>query len=150
MCAWSELKGACRQTSDAAFLCLPGALELLPVGASSCFVHLHLHNMDCSCSEPKACILFACLAQVEGSVKIWWALMGTETLATEASTSLADPTEYQWDQNKHEAKHKDEYMQVLQDKVGCRRLFLDVFQGSRVGFRPRHIIVSGACNIHQI
>lgn len=39
-------------------------------------------------------------------------------MSEEASAIIEDPTEYQWDDNKHEAKHKQEYMDHLQGQVG--------------------------------
>ncbi len=61
--------------------------------------------------------LFTCDAQVEGSLKIWWSIKGQEALSDEASTVIGDATEYTRDSNKHEAKHKEDYMQILQDQV---------------------------------
>ncbi|KIZ02752.1 hypothetical protein MNEG_5209 [Monoraphidium neglectum] len=57
------------------------------------------------------------LVQVEGSLKIWWAIAGEDDLGAEAITNLTDPTEHQWGENKLEAKQTEEYMQMLKDKA---------------------------------
>jgi hypothetical protein len=64
---------------------------------------------------------FALILQVEGALHIFWAIEGLDDdLSVD---SLDDATEYQWDSNKHEAKHKEEYMQVFHAQV-CSMVYL--------------------------
>jgi hypothetical protein len=138
-------------------LCLPKGTtfsDLLPTGASLIMLRANapeqnglqlqgIHRVDS---------LLADFPQVEGSLKIWWAIAGEDDLGAEAITNLTDPTEHQWGENKLEAKQTEEYMQMLKDKVGRRRSPAGCFQGDYallVSDRGKQLI-SDAFNIHKL
>eukprot|EP00879_Flechtneria_rotunda_P017026 GHRR01017827.1.p1 GENE.GHRR01017827.1~~GHRR01017827.1.p1 ORF type:complete len:133 (+),score=23.60 GHRR01017827.1:521-919(+) len=77
--------------------------------------HLQLRAM--SDTRHASSITPADFSQVEGSLKIWWSTKGLDTLSDAASAVIEDDEQYQWDQNKHEARQKAEYMLTLQNGV---------------------------------
>jgi hypothetical protein len=51
------------------------------------------------------------------ALKIVFVQKGLENISETASQVLQDLTEFTWEQNKHEAMHKPEYIKFFQDRV---------------------------------
>lgn len=57
------------------------------------------------------------LDKVEAALEICFVPVEDGSIDPETSIALGDDTEFQWDENKHEAKHRDEYIEAMQSKV---------------------------------
>lgn len=54
---------------------------------------------------------------VISALKIVFVQKGLENISDTASQVLQDLTEFSWEENKHEARHKPEYIKFFQDRV---------------------------------
>jgi hypothetical protein len=57
------------------------------------------------------------LNALEAALRITFVPVNIEALEPDISASLQDPEEFIWEQNKHEAKHKKEDLDQLQQQV---------------------------------
>eukprot|EP00195_Chlamydomonas_chlamydogama_P016061 CAMPEP_0202891048 /NCGR_PEP_ID=MMETSP1392-20130828/1236_1 /ASSEMBLY_ACC=CAM_ASM_000868 /TAXON_ID=225041 /ORGANISM="Chlamydomonas chlamydogama, Strain SAG 11-48b" /LENGTH=407 /DNA_ID=CAMNT_0049574713 /DNA_START=373 /DNA_END=1596 /DNA_ORIENTATION=- len=91
---------------------LPGAIE----GKLDTIIQLvkPLSEASRSASTMKLSDLEALESALQVSFVVW---EDEDITDHEVLESLRDPTEFQWDENKHEARHAKEYVQVLSNKV---------------------------------
>jgi hypothetical protein len=62
-------------------------------------------------------INFQDLGALESSLHISFVSVRAEECDEATSRSIIDETEFEWDANRHEAKQKDAYLEILQSKV---------------------------------
>jgi hypothetical protein len=57
------------------------------------------------------------LDALEAALSTCFVPVNQETTDVDVRTAISDPTEFEWEANKHEAQHRQQYMDVLQQQV---------------------------------